>query len=88
MKKTIHQDLAEMLEWIGALVKGANVENIPLGNRSRRKNILQPFRIFYSLVSVSLIFFWGLAFTTLRNRKPIRFNTAAMVLGEGNCSSL
>src|SRR4029450_2124062 len=38
--------------------------------------------------TVSLIFFWGLAFTTLRNRKPSRFNTSAMVLGEGNCSSL
>jgi len=38
-----------MLERIGTLVKGANVENIPLGNRSRRKNILQSFRIFYSL---------------------------------------
>ena len=24
------------------------------------------------MASVSLIFFWGLAFTTLRNRKPVR----------------
>jgi hypothetical protein len=40
-----------MLEQIGTLVKGANVENIPLGNRSRRKNILQSFRIFYSLAT-------------------------------------
>src|SRR2546430_344214 len=35
---------------IGTRAKGANVENMPLGNRSRRKDILQPFRIFYSLV--------------------------------------
>src|SRR5215468_1337246 len=36
---------------MGTRGKGANVENMPLGNRSRRKDILQPFRIFYSLVS-------------------------------------
>src|SRR5215471_4234366 len=35
---------------MGTRGKGANVENMPLGNRSRRKDILQPFRIFYSLV--------------------------------------
>ena len=46
------------------------------------------FFILSKMASVSLIFFWGLAFTTLRNRKPIRFKTSAMVLGEGNCSSL
>jgi len=34
------------------------------------------------------LFFEALAFTTLRNRKPSRFKTAAMVLGEGNCSAL
>src|SRR5215470_6064350 len=34
---------------MGTRGKGANVENMPLGNRSRRKDILQPFRIFYSL---------------------------------------
>jgi hypothetical protein len=27
---------------------------MPLGNRSRRKDILQPFRIFYSLVPASV----------------------------------
>jgi hypothetical protein len=32
-------------------------------------------------------FFWGLALTTLRRRYPLRFNTSAIVLGEGNCSS-
>src|SRR5215831_5153501 len=34
---------------MGTRGKGANVEHMPLGNRSRRKDILQPFRIFYSL---------------------------------------
>jgi hypothetical protein len=38
-----------MLSRIGTRGKGANVEHMPLGNRSRRKDILQPFRIFYSL---------------------------------------
>ena len=48
----------------------------------------KPVFILSKMVSVSGIFFWGLAFTTLRNRKPIRFKTSAMVLGEGNCSAL
>src|SRR5215831_3464184 len=34
---------------MGTHGKEANVEHMPLGNRSRRKDILQPFRIFYSL---------------------------------------
>src|SRR5919199_5031394 len=44
------------------------------------------FSIFSKMASVSAIFFWGLAFTTLRSRKPIRLSTAAIVLGEGNWS--
>ncbi len=46
------------------------------------------FLILSKIAAVSLLFFWGLAFTTLRHRKPIRFKTSAMVLGEGNCSAL
>jgi hypothetical protein len=48
-RKAIHRECAEMLSWIGTRGKGAHVENRPLGNRSRRKDILQPFRLFYSL---------------------------------------
>src|SRR6516225_6753096 len=48
-------------------------------------------RIFFltlsKMASVSGIFFWGLALTTLRSRKPRRLRTSAMVLGEGNWSS-
>ena len=40
---------------MGTRSKGANVENMPLGNRSRRKDILQPFRIFYSLPLVYIM---------------------------------
>src|SRR6266446_10807388 len=40
---------------MGTRGKGANVENMPLGNRSRRKDILQPFRIFYSLLHHHLV---------------------------------
>jgi hypothetical protein len=40
------------------------------------------------MASVSGIFFWGLAFTTLRSRKPSRLSTSAMVLGAGNWPSL
>ena len=62
-----------MLERIGTLVKGANVDNIPLGNRSRRKNILQSFRIFYSLAPGPLgvvhhcSTVWGMRPETLQN---------------------
>src|SRR6266536_3601700 len=47
--------------------------------------------VFFSMLSktgaVSLIFFCGLALSTLRNRKPMRLKTSAIVLGEGNWSS-
>jgi len=46
------------------------------------------FLILSKMASVSGIFFWGLAFTTLRSRKPIRLSTSAMVLGAGNWPSL
>ena len=46
------------------------------------------FSILAKIASVSAILFCGLALTTLRNRKPIRLSTSAMVLGEGNCSAL
>src|SRR4030095_12374947 len=40
------------------------------------------------MASVSWSFLWGLAFTTWRNRKPMRVTPSAMVLGAGNCSAL
>jgi hypothetical protein len=40
------------------------------------------------MASVSAIFVCGLAVSTLRNRKPIRLRTSAMVLGEGHGSAL
>ena len=46
------------------------------------------FSILAKIASVSAILFCGLALTTLRNRKPIRLSTSAMVLGEGHCSAL
>jgi hypothetical protein len=48
MKKT-SIGLAEMWWWIGTRVEGADVEGYFPGNQSRRKNIVQPFIIFYSL---------------------------------------
>src|SRR4029453_17475214 len=45
------------------------------------------FFILSKMASVSLIFFWGLALTTLRNRKPLRLSTPAIVLGVGKSSS-
>src|SRR5215471_1444472 len=36
------------------------------------------------MVSVSLIFFWGLALSTFRKRNPIRLSTWAIVLGAGS----
>ena len=54
----------------------------------RGRGLLVFFSIFAKIASVSAIFFCGLALSTLRNRKPIRLSTSAMVLGEGNCSAL
>src|SRR5262247_1724236 len=51
-----------------------------------RSRLLVFFSIFSKIASVSAIFFWGLAFTTLRSRNPSRLSTAAIVLGEGNWS--
>src|SRR5262249_11207907 len=51
-----------------------------------RSRCLVFFLIFSKMASVSAIFFCGLAFTTLRSRKPSRLSTAAIVLGEGNWS--
>jgi len=45
------------------------------------------FSICAKIASVAAIFFCGLALTTLRSRKPRRFSTSAIVLGEGTCSS-
>jgi len=39
-----------MLGRIGTLAKGANLQGNSLGNQLRRKDILSPFRMFYSLV--------------------------------------
>src|SRR5512145_345951 len=44
------------------------------------------FSMLSKMASVSAIFFCGLAFTTLRSRKPRRLSTSAIVLGEGNWS--
>ena len=44
------------------------------------------FFILSPLASVSLRFLWGLALTTLRNRKPMRLRTSAIVRGEGKSS--
>src|SRR2546425_778518 len=46
------------------------------------------FFMLSKIASVSLSFFCGLAFTTLRKRKPMRLSTSAIVLGEGSCSAL
>jgi len=42
------------------------------------------FLMLSKMASVSGIFFWGLAFTTLRRRKPRRLSTVAIVLGAGS----
>lgn len=45
------------------------------------------FLMLSKMASVSGIFFWGLAFTTLRRRKPRRLSTVAIVLGAGSCAA-
>lgn len=55
-------------------------------SRCRGVGIL--FLMLSKIASVSLIFFCGLALTTLRRRKPMRFSTAAIVEGAGSWSSL
>ena len=42
------------------------------------------FFMLSKMASVSLIFFWGLALTTFRQRNPMRLSTWAMVLGAGS----
>ena len=46
------------------------------------------FFILSQLASVSLRFLWGLALTTLRNRKPMRLRTSAIVRGEGRLRTI
>ena len=58
------------------------------GDAGRGRCYLVFFSILAKIASVSAIFFCGLALTTLRNRKPMRLSTSAIVLGEGNCSAL
>src|SRR5437016_589457 len=48
-EKTSHRALADMLGRIRTPVKGANIKGDSLGNQLRRKAILPPFRMFYSL---------------------------------------
>ena len=55
---------------------------------SRCRGVSLFFLMLAKIASVSLIFFWGLALTTLRRRKPMRFSTAAIVEGAGSWSSL
>ena len=55
---------------------------------SRCRSISILFLMLAKIASVSLIFFCGLALTTLRRRKPMRFSTAAIVEGAGSWSSL
>jgi hypothetical protein len=48
-RQAIHRTCAARLSRIGTRGKGAHVEQRPRGHRSRRKDIRQPCRIFYSL---------------------------------------
>src|SRR5712692_4422316 len=48
-EKASHREWADMLGRIGTPVQGANMKGNSLGNRLRRKDILPPFRMFYSL---------------------------------------
>src|SRR4029453_18997 len=52
-EKASHRALADMLGRIGTLGKGANLQGNSLGNQLRRKDILPPFRMFYSLAPTS-----------------------------------
>src|SRR5712692_6685026 len=49
-EKASHREWADMLGRIGTPVQGANMKGNSLGNRLRRKDILPPFRMFYSLL--------------------------------------
>jgi hypothetical protein len=49
-EKASHRALADMLGRIGTPGKGANLQGNSLGNHLRRKDILPPFRMFYSLL--------------------------------------
>ncbi len=44
-----------MLWLIGTLVKGTDIEGHAIRKQSRRKSIVQPFMIFYSLVRIYVI---------------------------------
>src|SRR6266851_9219125 len=48
-EKASHREWADMLGRIGTPVQGDNMKGNSLGNRLRRKDILPPFRMFYSL---------------------------------------
>src|SRR2546427_7783877 len=52
-EKARYRALADMVGRLGTPVKRANMKGNSLGNRLRRKDILPPFRMFYSLVSYS-----------------------------------
>ena len=57
-------------------------------NAGRGRGLLVFVSLFTNMAAVSAIFFCGLALTTLRNRKPIRWSPSAMGLGEGHGSAL
>ncbi len=46
---------------IGTRVEGTDIEGYSLGKQSRRKNIIQPFVIFYSLVQGYTHLLWSRA---------------------------
>src|SRR5262249_6119336 len=54
-------------------------------DRVRGRHLLF-FSMLAQMASVSAIFFWGLAFTTVRSPNPSRWSTAAIVLGAGHWS--
>jgi hypothetical protein len=60
----------------------------PAFEAGRGRGFLVFFSILAKMASGSASFLCGLALTTLRNPKPSRLRTSAMVLGEGNCSAL
>src|SRR5215471_20641031 len=57
-EKASHRALAEMLGRISTPVTEANLHGNSLGNQLRRKDILPPFRMFYSLGSARTVCCW------------------------------
>jgi hypothetical protein len=55
---------------------------------SRCRGVGLFFLMLAKIAAGSLLFFWGVAVTTWRRRKPLRCSTAASVEGAGSWSSL